>query len=53
MAFNDLTVGISALASAIACELSDNELALASAILVQLGDTLDTILQQRNFCKKD
>lgn len=48
----ELTVSISALASAIAAQLSDDELSILAAVLVQLGDTLETIAVQRDICKK-
>ena len=46
----DGTVSITALANVIACQLSDEEIALLAAILVQLGDTLTTITAQRALC---
>ncbi len=48
----ELTASITALANVIACKLSDDELTLAAAILVQLGDTLATISAQRAICDK-
>ena len=45
-----LTTMVNSLAVAIAGKLSDEELDLAAAILVQLGDTLATISTQRAFC---
>ena len=42
---------VSALAEIIACKLSDNEISLLSAVLVQLGDTLTTILTLREICE--
>ena len=42
-----LPVAVSALASAIAAECSDNEIALLFAFFVQLGDSLALILAQR------
>ena len=42
----ELTGAVTALANAIACNLSADELALLSSILVQLGDTLATIAAQ-------
>ena len=45
-----LTTMVNSLAVAIAGKLSDEELALTAAILVQLGDTLATISTQRAFC---
>lgn len=41
---------VNSLAVAIAGKLSDEELDLTAAILVQLGDTLATISTQRAFC---
>ena len=45
-----LTATVNSLAVAIAGKLSDEELDLTAAILVQLGDTLATISTQRAFC---
>ena len=45
-----LTTMVNSLAVAIARQLSDEELDLTAAILVQLGDTLATISTQRAFC---
>jgi dolichol kinase len=42
-----VATSVSALAEIIALKLSDEELALIAAILVQLGDTLATILTLR------
>ncbi len=47
----ELTASITALANAIACKLSNDELGLLASVLVQLGDTLVTIATQRNICK--
>ena len=47
----ELTASITAVANAVACRLSDDELSLLSVILVQLGDTLATIAAQRAVCK--
>ena len=47
----ELTASITAAASAIACKLSDDELALLAAVLVQLSDTLATIATQRAICE--
>ena len=46
----ELTSAVTALANAIACRLSTDELALLSGILVQLGDTLATIAEQQALC---
>ena len=48
----ELTASVTALANALAGRLSDDELALLSAVLVQLGDTLATIATQRGLCKQ-
>lgn len=46
----ELTATITALANGISCKLSDDELAALSTVLVQLGDTLTTILTHRTLC---
>lgn len=48
----ELTASITALANGISCNLSNEEITLLAAILVQLGDTLVTIVTQRDICKK-
>lgn len=45
-----LTMAVSALASSIAAQVSDEELGLIAAVLTQLGDTLGTIAAQRELC---
>lgn len=45
-----LTTAVNTLAVAMAQHMSDSELAMAAALLVQLGDTLETIAAQREFC---
>ena len=47
----ELTLGVTALANALACRFSDGELAVLAAVLAQLGDTLAVILAQRDFCE--
>lgn len=48
-----LPAGVTALACAIAQQIdNDDDLALLSTVLVQLGDTLATIAAQRSLCKK-
>lgn len=47
----ELTASITAIANAIACNLSNSEITLLAAILVQLGDTLATIAVQKEFCE--
>ena len=48
----ELTGAVTALANAIACRLTPNEIALVAGILVQLGDTLATIAAQRALCEE-
>ena len=48
----DTTVFITALANALACNLTSDELALLSSMLVQLGDTMVTIAAQKSICAK-
>ena len=48
----ELTSSITALANAIACQISDDELVLLAAVFTQLGDTLATISVQRDICEK-
>ena len=48
----ELTASVTAVANAIACKLSDDELTLLASVLVQLGDTLVTIATQRALCEK-
>ena len=47
----ELTAAVTAMANAMACELNDDELALIASILVQLGDTLVTIVTKRGLCE--
>lgn len=48
----ELTASVTALANALACKLSDDELSILAAVLVQLGDTIVTIVTQRSICDK-
>ena len=48
----ELTSAVTALANAIACNLTTNETALLASILVQLGDTLATISVQNALCEE-
>ena len=48
----ELTAAITAIANAIACNLTVDELALLAGIFVQLGDTLATITAAENLCKE-
>ena len=47
----ELTSAVTALANAIACNLDANEITLLSSILVQLSDTLNTIVSNRAWCE--
>ena len=47
----ELTASVTALANALACKLSNNEVSLLGAVLSQLGDTLTTIATQRSICE--
>ena len=47
-----LTTAVNTLAVSIAARLDDGDLALAAAVLTQLGDTLATIAVQRERCEK-
>ncbi len=48
----ELTATVTAIANALACKLSDDELALLAVVLTQLGDTLATILTQKELCER-
>jgi hypothetical protein len=48
----ELTAAVTAVANSLACRLSDDELSLLSAVFVQLGDTLATILVRKGLCDK-
>lgn len=48
----EITAAVTAAANTIACRLNDEELALWSSVLVQLGDTLATIASQRDLCSR-
>jgi len=45
------TFSVTALANAIACKLSNEEIELFASMLNQLGYTLETIVSQRELCK--
>lgn len=45
-----LTTAVNTLAVSMAARLDDQALALAAAVLTQLGDTLATIAVQRELC---
>ena len=46
----ELTSAVTALANALACTLTVDEMALLASIFVQLGDTLATIAARENLC---
>ena len=48
----ELTASVTALANIIASQLDDRQLALIASVLVQLGDTLTTIIAQKALCDK-
>ena len=49
----ELTASITAVANALACKLTEDELNLLGATSTQLGDTLVTIATHRSICGKD
>ena len=48
----ELTSAVTALANAIACKLTPNEIALVASLFVQLGDTLATIVASQALCEE-
>ena len=48
----ELTSAITALANAIALNLDESEITLLASILVQLSDTLNTIVATRGLCER-
>ena len=48
----ETTTAVTALANAIACELTINEVNLLGALLTQLGDTLIAIGAMRTICQE-
>lgn len=46
----ELTASITAVANALSCQLTDDEINLLGVILTQLGDTLLTIATHRSIC---
>lgn len=46
----ELTASITAIANALACRLSEDEINLLGVALTQLGDTLLTIATQKSIC---
>ena len=49
----ELTAAITALANAIACNRTVEELNLLGVIFTQLGDTIITIATQKSICESD
>lgn len=47
----EITASVTAVANALACKLNNDELTLLASVLVQLGDTLVTIVTQRAICE--
>lgn len=47
----ELTSAITALANAVACNLTVDEITLLASVLVQLGDTLATIAAREGLCE--
>lgn len=47
----ELTASVTAIANALACKLSINELSLLGAVFAQFGDTLSTIATQKSICE--
>ena len=48
----ELTSTITALANAIACKLTNDEISILANVLDQLSDTLSTIATHRSLCKE-
>ena len=47
----ELTTAVTAVANTLACKMSNDELTILASVLVQLGDTLVTIVTQRSLCE--
>ena len=47
----ELTALVTAISNALACRMNNDELSLLASMLVQLGDTLVTIVTQRTICE--
>ncbi len=47
----EISAAVTAIANVIFEKLNDNEVALLGAILVQLGDTLETMSVKREICQ--
>lgn len=48
-----LTASVTAIANALACRLTTDEINLLGVVLTQLGDTLLTIAAHREICTKE
>ena len=48
----ELTASLTAIANALACKMTTEELTLLGVVLTQLGDTLTTIAIGREVCCK-
>lgn len=48
----ELTASVTAIANALACQLTEDELNLLGVVFTQLGDTLLTIATHRSICCK-
>lgn len=48
----ELTASITAIANALACGKTAEEIALLGTVFTQLGDTLQTISAQKNLCEQ-
>ena len=46
----ELTSVVTALANVIACHLTPDQMTLLASILVQLSDTLNTVVARENLC---
>ena len=49
----NLTAAVTAVANAIACSTTPEQLALLASLFVQLGDTLATIATEKAFLRKE
>ena len=49
----ELTSAVTALANALACRLTVDEMTLLASLFTQLGDTLATIAARKNLCGDD
>ena len=47
----ELTASVTAIANALACRLTEDELNLLGVVLTQLGDTLLTIATHKSICR--